>query len=84
MSREEQPYRAIQRAGGDVEQPVWFIIPEAQGKALPPHAMYQQPDVGSWQLWSCLHQLRGAHLILVSLAAVQNLPPPVTHFKTMN
>lgn len=30
------------------------------------------------------HQLRGAHLILVLVAAVRNLPPPVTHFKTMN
>lgn len=37
MSREEQPYRAIHRAGGGVEQPVWFITREAQGKALPPH-----------------------------------------------
>lgn len=83
MSREEQPFRATHRAGGDVEQPIWFITPEAQGKALPAHAMYQRPDGASWQLWSC-HQLRGTRLILVSVAAVRNLPPPVTHFKTMN
>lgn len=31
VSREEQPYRAIHRAGGGVGQPVCFITPEAPG-----------------------------------------------------
>lgn len=36
MSREEQPYRVIHRAAGEVEHPAWFITPKAQEKHCHP------------------------------------------------